>query len=163
MKSIREDAIMAAFATMMNKLIFARDKVLLPYSNALKTAEKAEHLDALNTLEDGLEKNIQKRQQITQLFTKGYLDPAVYAQQTDELLKASARLTAEKDAIIATISGGTKQKEALEDILHYTSGASMMAEFDEDLFTRFVDRIIVYSRTEIGFDMKCGPIFRERI
>ena len=27
------------------------------------------------------------------------LDPAVYAQQNDELLNASARLTAEKDAI----------------------------------------------------------------
>lgn len=87
----------------------------------------------------------------------------VYAQQNDELLNASARLTAEKDAIIAKISGGSKQKEALEDILHYTSGASMITEFDEDLFTRFVDRVIVYSRTEIGFDMKCGPIFRERI
>lgn len=92
-----------------------------------------------------------------------YLDPAVYAQQNDELLNASARLTAEKDAIIAKISGGSRQKEALEDILHYTSGASMMTEFDEDLFTRFVDRVIVYSRTEIGFDMKCGPVFRERI
>ena len=28
---------------------------------------------------------------------------------------------------------------------------------------RHKGRIIVYSRTEIGFDMKCGPIFRERI
>lgn len=163
MKSIREDSIMAAFTTMMNKLIFARDKVLLPLSSALKTAEKAEYLDEFTALEEGLEKNLQKRQQITQLFTKGYLDPAVYAQQNDELLNASARLTAEKDAIIAKISGGSKQKEALEDILHYTSGASMMTEFDEDLFTRFVDRVIVYSRTEIGFDMKCGPVFRERI
>ena len=96
-------------------------------------------------------------------FLQCYLDPAVYAQQNDELLNASARLTAEKDAIIAKISGGSKQKEALEDILHYTSGASMMTKFDEDLFTRFVDRVIVYSRTEIGFDMKCGPVFRERI
>jgi len=163
MKSIREDSIMVAFMTMMNKLIFARDKVLLPFSNALKTAEKAEYLDEFTALEKGLEKNLQKRQQITQLFTKGYLDPAVYAQQNDGLLKASARLTAEKDVIIAKLSGGSKQKEALEDILHYTSGASMMTEFDEDLFTRFVDRVIVYSRTEIGFDMKCGPIFRERI
>jgi hypothetical protein len=163
MKSIREDAVMAAFATMMNKLIFARDKILLPCSNALKATEKAEHLDALNELEDGLEKNLQKRQQVTQLFTKGYLDPAVYAQQTDELLKTSTRLTAEKDAIIAKIRGGSKLKEALKDILHYTSGASMMTEFDEDLFTRFVDRVIVYSRTEIGFEMKCGPVFRERI
>lgn len=41
--------------------------------------------------------------------------------------------------------------------------ASMLTEFDEDLFTRFVDRVIVNSRTEIGFDMKCGPVFRERI
>ena len=120
MKSIREDSIVAAFTTMMNKMIFARDKVLLPFSNALKIAEKAEYLDEFTALEEGLEKNLQKRQQITQLFTKGYLDPAVYAQQNDELLNASARLTAEKDAIIAKISGGSKQKEALEDILHYT-------------------------------------------
>lgn len=154
---------MAAFKTMMNKLIFARDKALLPYATSLKNAERAEYLDELNAIEEALDKNLQKRQQITQLFTKGYLDPAVYSQQNDELLKASARLTAEKDAIIAKISGGTRQKEALEDILHYTSGASMMTEFNENLFTRFVDMVIVYSRTEIGLDMKCGPVFRERI
>lgn len=163
MKSIREDSVMAAFTTMMNKLIYARDKVLLPYSDSLRNAERIEFLDELNAIEEALDKNLQKRQQITQLFTKGYLDPAVYAQQNDELLNASARLTAEKDAIIAKISGGSKQKDALEDILHYTSGASMMTEFNEDLFTRFVDRVIVYSRTEIGFDMKCGPVLRERI
>lgn len=163
MKSIREDSVMAAFMTMLNKLIFARDKVLLPYANSLKNAERTEYLDELNAIEEALEQNQQKRQQVTQLFTRGYLDPAIYAQQNDEILNASARLTAEKDAIIAKISGGSKQKEALEDILHYTSGASMMTEFNEDLFTRFVDRVIVYSRTEIGFDMKCGPVFRERI
>lgn len=162
-KSIREDRIMAAFTTMLNKLIFARDKVLLPYANSLKNAQWTEYLDELNAIEEALEQNRQKQQQVTQLFTKGYLDPAIYAQQNDELLNASARFTAEKDAIIAKISGGSKQKEALEDILHYTSGASMMTEFDEDLFTRFVYNVIVYSRTEIGFAMKCGLTLRERI
>ena len=39
----------------------------------------------------------------------------------------------------------------------------MITEFDEDLFTRFVDRVIVYSRMEIGFAMKCGLTLRERI
>lgn len=80
MKSIREDAVKAAFVTMLNKLIFARDKILLPYANALRSAEKAVYLDELNGIEDAVEKNLQKRQQITQLFTKGYLDPAVYEQ-----------------------------------------------------------------------------------
>ena len=70
---------MAAFTTMLNKLIFARDKVLLPYSNSLKNTERTEYLDELNGIEEALEKNQQKRQQVTQLFTKGYLDPAIYA------------------------------------------------------------------------------------
>ena len=163
MKSIREDSIMAAFITMMNKLIFARDKVLLPYLNSIRAVERTEFLDELNAIEEAMEQNLQKRQQITQLFTKGYLDPAVYAQQNDELLKKGEQLTTQKANITARVSGGDKQKEALEDILHFTAGASMMTEFDEGLFIRFVDRVIVYSRTEIGFDMKCGPIFRERI
>lgn len=163
MKSIREDSIMAAFATMMNKLIFARDKVLLPYANSLKNTERTEYLDELNTIEEAMEQNQQKRQQVTQLFTRGYLDPAIYAQQNDELIKQSEQLTAQKNAITARIGGGDKQKKTLEDILHFTARASMMTEFDEDLFTRFVDRVIVYSRTEIGFAMKCGLTLRERI
>ena len=56
-----------------------------------------------------------------------------------------------------------EQKKALEDILHFTAGAKMQTAFDDALFTRFVQNIIVYSRTEIGFAMKCGPVFRERI
>ena len=163
MKSIREDSIMAAFTTMLNKLIFARDRVLLPYSDSLKNAERAEFLDELNAIDEELEQNLQKRQQITQLFTRGYLDPAIYAQQNDELVKQAEQLTAQRDAITAKVSGGDKQKKALEDILHFTAGAEMQTEFDEELFTRFVNNVIVYSRTEIGFAMKCGPTFRERI
>ena len=163
MKSIREDSIMAAFTTMLNKLIFARDKVLLPYSNSLKNTERTEYLDELNGIEEALEKNQQKRQQVTQLFTKGYLDPAIYAQQNDELRKQSEQLTAQKDAITARVSGGDKQKKALEDILHFSAGAEMQTAFDDTLFTRFVHNIIVYSRTEIGFALKFGLTLRERI
>ena len=163
MKSIQEDSVMAAFTTMLNKLIYARDKVLLPYSDSLRNAERTEFLDELNAIEEALEQNHQKRQQVTQLFTRGYLSPAIYAQQNDELLKQSEQLTVQKDAITARVSGGDQQKKALEDILHFTARAEMQTEFDEDLFTRFVDRVIVYSRTEIGFAMKCGLTLRERI
>ena len=154
---------MAAFTTMLNKLIFARAKVLLSYANSLKNAERTEYLDELNATEEALEQNRKKRQQVTQLFTRGFLDPAIYAQQNDELRKQSEQLTAQKDAITARVSGGDKQKKALEDILHFTAGAEMLTAFDEALFTRFVHNIIVYSRTEIGFALKCGLTFRERI
>ena len=39
----------------------------------------------------------------------------------------------------------------------------MITEFDPELFTEHVDHIVIYGRMEIGFAMKCGPIFRERI
>ena len=39
----------------------------------------------------------------------------------------------------------------------------MITEFDPEFFTEHVDHIVIVSRTEIGFVMKCGPIFRERI
>ena len=154
---------MAAFTTMLNKLIFARDKVLLPYANSLKNSERTEYLDELNAIEEALEQNRQKRQQVTQLFTRGYLDPAIYAQQNDELLQQSEQLTAQKDAIMARVSGGDKQKKALEDILHFTAGVEMQTAFDDALFMRFVNNVIVYSRTEIGFALKCGLTLRERI
>ena len=40
---------------------------------------------------------------------------------------------------------------------------AQLAQFDEELYKRFVDHIVVYSKSEIGFAMKCGPVFRERI
>ena len=35
--------------------------------------------------------------------------------------------------------------------------------YDEDLFKQFVKRIIVFSRDEIGFELKCGLLLRERM
>ncbi len=38
----------------------------------------------------------------------------------------------------------------------------MLKGFDGELFTRFVERIHVYSREEIGFELKCGITLKER-
>lgn len=163
MKSIREDKVKAAFTTMMNKLTFGREKVLRPYLTGLENMEKAEFLDELNALEDGMEENLQKRQQIKILFSKGFIDPAVFAQENDSLVKEYTDMNTERNAIIRQISGGDERKESLKELMHYTAKGQMISDFDEELFLQFVDHIIVYSREEIGFAMKCGPIFRERI
>ena len=54
-------------------------------------------------------------------------------------------------------------RTALEKLLRYTVKGKMLTGFDDALFTEHVDHIVVYERTEIGFVMKCGPVFRERI
>ena len=104
-----------------------------------------------------------RRQQIMQFFTKGLLDPAVYAEESDALGDEERRLSAEKDLLSGQMSGSYDQQEALTKLLKYTAKGKKLRAFDDDLFTEHVDHIVVFDRTEIGFAMKCGPTFRERI
>ena len=163
MRTVPEEPIKGAFVTMMNKLAFGRSKVLIPLSEMLKTCQSAETLSKINELDTQLEKNLERRQQILQFFTKGLLDPAVYAEENDALDEENARLNTEKDALSMQMSGSREQQEALSKLLKYTAKGLTLTEFDPELFTEHVDHIVIYRRSEIGFAMKCGPVFRERI
>lgn len=153
----------AAFATMMNKLIFGRCQVLLPFAAMMKEQRGKENFDRLNEIDTTLEQNAERRQQVHQFFTKGLIDSAVYEEENSSLLTEAERLTAEKDAISAQMCGNYEQQEALDKLLKFTAKGRMLSGFDDDLFAEHVDHVIVYDRTEIGFAMKCGPVFRERI
>lgn len=163
MKSIPEEPVKAAFVTMMNKLTWGRGRLLLPFAEMLKESRSGESLGRLNELEELLEKNAERRQQIHQFFTKGLLDPAVYAEESDSLTEEADRLTSEQKTLESKVSGGHEQQEALARLLKFTAKGTTLMEYDETLFTEHVDHIVVYERTEIGFAMKCGPVFRERI
>ena len=163
MKSIKEEPVKVAFINLMNKLTFARGKVLVPYLEMLKGSNDAATLERLDEIETLLEKNMERRQQIMQFFTKGLLDPAVYAEESDALGDEERRLSAEKDLLSGQMSGSYDQQEALTKLLKYTAKGKKLRTFDDDLFTEHVDHIVVFDRTEIGFAMKCGPTFRERI
>lgn len=163
MLSIREDKLKIAFATMMNKLTFGREKILRPYVIGVEKLEKSRYLDKLNSLNDAMDENLEKRQQIVMLFSKGFLDPSVYEKENDTLMNDYEEMLKKKKTIMRQLSGGCEQKTNLNELLHYTAKGEMLTEFDEALFEKFVDHIIVYSREKIGFVMKCGPIFRERI
>lgn len=163
MKSIKEEPVKAAFVNMMNKLTYARNKILIPYAETLKTGNNKATLERIDEIETLLEKNTQRRQQILQFFSKGLLDPAVYAQENDALMEDEKRLVAEKGMLSSQISGGHEQQEALTKLLRYTAKEKYLKEFDDGLFTAHVDHIVIFDRSEIGFAMKCGSVFRERI
>ena len=129
----------------------------------LKEGLNAETLGRLSELETLLEKNAERRNQVTQFFTKGLLDPAVYAEESDVLKEEAERLTAEQNLLTSQVSGSHERQAALDRLLKYTAKGRMLTGFDDALFTEHVDHIVVYKRTEIGFAMKCGPVFRERI
>ena len=163
MQSIPEDSIKVAFVTMMNKLIFARDQLLVPYARMIKAGGGKDSIRRLSEIEELLEDNESRRKQVSLFFTQGLLDPAIYAEKNDELVRQSKALSDEKEVLMAATTGSHEKNESLELLMRFTARKTMLTEFDDSLFTEQVDTVIVYSREEIGFRMKCGPVFRERV
>lgn len=78
-------------------------------------------------------------------------------------MEEAERLKAERELLTIQMNGNREQQDALERLLKYTAKGTMLTAFEPSLFKEHVEHIVVYERTEIGFAMKCGPTFRERI
>ena len=46
---------------------------------------------------------------------------------------------------------------------HYTDFIKMLTAYEDELFENYVEKIIVFSREEVGFELKCGITLKERL
>jgi hypothetical protein len=96
-------------------------------------------------------------------MTKGYLDPAVYNKGNNELLHELKRLQQQKESLMRLLSSDDETQKYVNELLRFTTTSPMLLEFNSDVFDKFVDQIIVFSRDEIGFELKCGITLKERL
>lgn len=160
---IREASFEVAFVNMINKLIFSKKVVLQPLLNSLKNVEQAGAITRINEIETALEQNFDRRQTLTKLLSKQYIEPALYVQQNSELLAEAEELRNEKEALYRTVNGELENAEAVSRLLKYINSIDRLTEFDAKALETHVDRIIVYSRKEIGFVLKCRLTLKERL
>jgi site-specific DNA recombinase len=152
-----------AFVNMMNKLIFSKKVLLQPFLNSLKSIDQANALARINELETALEQNFDRRQVLTNLLSKQYIESALYAKQNSELLAEAEELRNEKEVLYRSVNGELENAEAVSRLLKYVNNSIGLAEFDADAFEAHIDHIIVYKRSEIGFALKCGLTLKERL
>ena len=161
MMFIKDEAIKAAFVTMMNKLIFGCKQVLVPYYDALRLADTDESLQGILDLKNELQRNSDRKNDLRKLRVKGFLDAAMYNQELRRVEMESEEIRAKMKCIDrAGENGDIKETKKL---LHFAESAEMLTEFSDDLFTEYVDSIIVYTRTCIGFRLKCGLTLKEEV
>ncbi len=163
MKYVPESDCEYAFVTMMNKLIFGHEFVLKPLLISLRGMSSDETLENIQVLDRKLEENAEQRNVLVGLMTKGYLEPAIYKKSNNELLQEAERLRRQKESITRFLNNDFQNLSEVSALLQYTTKASMLKSFDGDVFKRFVERIIVYSRSEIGFELKSGITLKERL
>lgn len=160
---VRADMVEAAFVNMMNKLIYGRDAVLLPMSGRLLGGGDKEIIDRLAEINTELDAVAERRQAADKFFAKGLLDAAVYREELDELARKEKELHTVRAGIEGDPNLDSDRQRALNELLRYTAKAELLTAFSDEVFTKHVDRVIIFSRKEVGFAMKCGPVFQERM
>jgi site-specific DNA recombinase len=164
MKFVREDAIHQAFVVMINKLIFGHKFILRPLLQSLKKTNYSDNITKIQELETKIKENTERVQVIMGLMAKGYLEPALFNTQKNELLKEAAILKEQKEAIKSAIDGSQTILVEVEKLLKFATKAEKQIDaFDSEIFEDFTREIIVFSQEEISFKMKCGLKLRERL
>ena len=159
---VKDEALKQAFTTMVNKLIFSHRQILKPYLEALKNTSTDDSLHRIQQVQTLLAQNTEKRETLTRLLTQGIIDPVLYNQETNALLSQADGFRDEIEALKNEVSGDVTKVNETTVLIHFCQKSAMLQEFDEDLFERFVKRIIVHSRDDIRFELKRGLILRER-
>lgn len=163
MQFIRDEEIKTAFVTMMNKLIFGQKFILRPLIKGLRDQNNAENFRQIEELETKIENNMEQRQMLTGFMTKGYLEPALFNKEKNSLAVEGARLLAEKEQVTHSVNGNLVKVEEVTALLKFATKSKMLTAYEDELFENYVERIIVYSRDKIGFELKCGITLKERL
>lgn len=163
MKYITDDGIKAAFLTMMNKLVFAHQRILKPLLQSLQGFDDKNRLLQIQEYETKLEKNMEQRQVLTSVMASGLLEPALFSKKITALILEEKQLQEGKKQMINTVSGDRTKIEALEKLMKFVLGSEMLTEYSDEIFLSHVEGIIVLSREEIVFELKCGLKLKERL
>jgi len=163
MKFILNDDFEFAFVTMMNKLIFGNQAILKPLLASLRSVKSEDGQASVQEIDQKLEENAEQQKVLVGLLTKGYLGPANYRKSNNDLIQEAEHLKRYKESLINILDNGSQHIRKVGELLQFTTKADMLTQFDGDLFSRFVKRIVVQSRTEISFELECGLTLSERL
>ena len=163
MQFIRDEDIKTAFVTMMNKLIFGQKFILRPLFHGLRNQNNAASFRRIEELETKIENNMEQSQVLTGLMAKGYLEPALFNKEKNALEAERERLLAEKDQLTRSVNGNFAKVDEVDRLLKFATKSKMLTAYEDELFEDYVERIIVFSREEVGFELKCGITLRERL
>ena len=162
-KYMRDDILKAAFITMLNKLIFSRKMLLRPLYESIRSESTDESVQRMQELQKMLEKNTEKKHTLRQLRAQEIIDNVMYNQELNLLRKAADEYRNELAVLSCYTSAEAHEVTELEKLLRLAESEPVIESFDDELFSSFVDHIVVYGREYIEFKLKCGLTLKERI
>ena len=110
-----------------------------------------------------MEQLTEERNTLIGLMTKGFLEPALFNKERNVLDKEIKNLTAEKTNLVMSFTSGSSQADEVKALLDYVSADKFDGNYTDEAFEKLVENIIVNSRDELTFKMKCGLSLIEKV
>lgn len=89
-------------------------------------------------------------------MSAGYIEPELYHAERNSLLIEADRLSKEKDLISKSVNGDLTHLEEAQKLLRFMAKKNNVIDYDDALMQDYIERIIVQSRSEVLFELKCG-------
>ena len=163
MKFIKDKDIKLAFVTLVNKLVFGKDRILMPLLETLKRVDSKEEVEKINKIEDSLEKIKERKEVLNKLITSGVLDASIYTKESSEISGEESYLLKEKERSKKAILGNDEEIRELEKLIGILGKSKMLDHFEGDLFEEIIVHIQVVNRETLDFHLKCGLVLREEV
>lgn len=163
MKYIKDEDIKQSFVILINKLIFGKNEILISLHSRLQQLKKSDYDEEIQIIDGLIAENVEQQKILTSLFAKKYLEPKVYVKGNNDLINESSELNRRKNSFLNLKEHEIEYLKGLNDLIVFTNKTKIFIDFDDEVFIRFVERVVVYSRTEIAFKLKCGLELKERI
>lgn len=160
---VRDDDLQLAFVAMINKLIFAHRLILRPLVENIKSSSKDENLQRIGEIHRLLLQNTEQRETLKKLMAQGYIDTVLFTKENNDLLTQADNFQKEIEQLEKNITGASSALTEITTLLRFTERSSMIATFDEELFEKYIDSIVIHSRHEVEFKLKCGLNLKERM
>jgi hypothetical protein len=96
-------------------------------------------------------------------MTKGFLEPALFNKERNTLDLEVKNLSTEKTNLVISFTSSTSQVDEVKALLDYVSKDKFVGNYTDESFENFVENIIVNSRDELTFELKCGLSLKERV
>jgi len=163
MKYIKDEDLKYAFVLMMNKLIFSHKTVLKPFIRSLGGMDCDNVKDEISRIDCRCVEISKKMQVISKLAADGLLDGSAFNNEKNELNIEYQKLVERKKHLYDYTNEFKENIEYATTLYKFCSKSEMLNEYSDELFEKHISRVIVYSRDSVGFELKCGIVFTERL
>lgn len=155
-KGISEESIQRSFVKCLNDLIGNYQDIKSVLEMSVGSVILDYPTDKVNELEQKIDLCQSQILELHKKKTKGLIDDNEYGKQASRLANIIDEVKKEKDSLEDNYSKSTILSKRVEEILKTLDVLEPTEEFDEEIFRRLIDSMVINDRTKITFKFKVG-------